>query len=236
MVEVSKVEVASAGSKAKDDLRPRIFDLNSGRPILLDSGASVSIWPVHMLRHLNLAPDPTRKLKAVNGETIETFGKWQIKIRPQGANRVYNHMFTVAAINEAIVGWDYLVNFRLDLAWLPNGKCQLVDHKSRHPIPLQMSAANTSILSLAPISFKKYAQGKSEEASKNEAKNLIPPQYQKLIDDHPGVLEVKVLRKPLHGIKHHIDTKNHPPCTAPCRPLMPGTEKERKAEKAWKQF
>ena len=122
MLEVSRVDInVSRAEQSKgqgsDDLRPRIYDLNSGRSILLDSGASCSIWPVHMLSHLNLAPDPTRKLKAVNGQTIETYGKWQIKIRPQNVNRVYNHTFTVAAIQEAIVGWDYLVNFGLVAKW-----------------------------------------------------------------------------------------------------------------------
>ena len=64
---------------AKSDLRPRLFDANSGLSILLDTGAQVSLWP--RSKFPSAIVDPTRKLQAVNGTRIATYGTRQVKIR-----------------------------------------------------------------------------------------------------------------------------------------------------------
>ena len=42
-----------------------------------------------------------------------------------------------------------------------------------------------------------------------------------------------MLPKPKHGVVHEIETKNHKPCKASVRPIMPGTQKDIDAKKTW---
>ena len=66
----------------ESDPRPRLFDLNSGMNILLDSGAAVSIWPQRCFQ--NTTVDNSKCLQAVNGAKIKTHGSRYLKIRQSG--------------------------------------------------------------------------------------------------------------------------------------------------------
>ena len=75
--EIYEYEVKSAlenicAAEYKDDVRPKLYDLNSKETILIDSGAAVSIWPRRQFS--NVTADPTTFLKAVNGSKLKTYG------------------------------------------------------------------------------------------------------------------------------------------------------------------
>ena len=89
-------------------------------------------------------------------------------------------------------------------------------------------------LGMALVTYKQYSQQKSCENI--EPKTTVPSQYQKIIDKYPGILEVKVLKKPLHGVVHSIDTKDHPPCKAGVRPLMANTKRAKEVKQTWDEL
>ena len=96
------------------DLRPKLFDFISGRRILIDSGASRSIWPVS--DYPGRSPDPFTALRAVNNSTIPTYGLQSIKIQPSNSY-CFTHKFILSPISEPVLGWDYLAAAKLDIAW-----------------------------------------------------------------------------------------------------------------------
>ena len=101
------------------DVRPKFFDDISAKWVLLDTGASKSLWPHSSFPNATL--DKNRTLRAVNNSTIPTYGSKAIKV--QSGSFVFTHTFTLAPIVEPIVGWDWLVKERLDLAWSKGGCC-----------------------------------------------------------------------------------------------------------------
>ena len=60
------------------DKRPKLFDEVSGTWCLVDTGASLSIWP--QSNFAEATPDKNKALQAVNGSTIDTFGTRTIKV------------------------------------------------------------------------------------------------------------------------------------------------------------
>ena len=57
------------------DFRPRVKDLNTGLYFLIDTGASISVFPKHLCPDLkNAQPEVHKGLKAINGSKITTFG------------------------------------------------------------------------------------------------------------------------------------------------------------------
>ena len=68
----------SANEASSADLRPKLVDQISGRSILIDTGASRSIWPVS--DYSGRPPDSFKALRAVNNSTIQTFGTEEVKI------------------------------------------------------------------------------------------------------------------------------------------------------------
>ena len=102
------------------------MDNNSGLSILLDTGASVSIWPKNWRHFKNLPHDPNKNLQAVNGNRIRTFGTHSVKIQPPYTKSPYWVEVIVAEISEPILGWNWIVANKLDLRW-NRKKCTLVD-------------------------------------------------------------------------------------------------------------
>ena len=107
--EAAKVENEPPG--LTEDLRPRVYDYNARDWLLLDSGAAVSCYPHTAFP--GAALDTTKRLQAVNGAEIKTFGTRWIKLK-FGA-KTYNHPFILAAIPEAVAGWDLILKYKLDL-------------------------------------------------------------------------------------------------------------------------
>ena len=228
--------MASATS-AKVDLRPRLYDHISGQYLLLDTGACCSIYPRKWFKFLN--KDPSKNLRAVNGTQINTYGTQKVQIQPQKSNPPppYTHDVIVGEIDQAILGWDWILAYKLDLQW-KKGKCRLLDNNRGMSYPLSLDTVNANQLGLSVVnqSFKQYAQERSEINSKKEKPVEIPSQYMAIVEKYPTLQKVNFIDKPLHGVTHTINTGNHKPCKATVRPLMPNTPKARAAEKAWKQL
>ena len=98
---------------SKADLRPRLLDQSSGLSVLLDTGACCSIWP--RAKFKNTKPDHNRQLQAVNGTRIPTYGNRSVVIKPTQRGPSYRHEVILADISEPIVGFNFLVQFQLDL-------------------------------------------------------------------------------------------------------------------------
>ena len=60
------------------------------------------------------------KLQAVNGTKISTYGEKLIKIRPKNSKTAYLHRVLLADLDDAILGFNFLIDFKLDLAWRGN--------------------------------------------------------------------------------------------------------------------
>ena len=86
-------EGVSAATTDKSDLRPKLFDQASGRTLLVDTGASRSVWPRADFPDDPI--DPFKSLKAVNNSTIPTYGTRTIKVQPS-KNYVFSHSFLLA--------------------------------------------------------------------------------------------------------------------------------------------
>ena len=143
--QVAAASVTAAAVQVQADVRPRAFDYNSGTWFLLDSGAAISCLP---RQPSDIHPDKNRALKAVNGATIDTFGTRTLKLN-FGA-RTYTHTFIVASISEAILGWNFMLDFKLGVSW--NGdKCELQDSKARKNIPLKLQQVEQNQLNLATL-------------------------------------------------------------------------------------
>ena len=135
-------------------------------------------------------------------------------------------------MSEVILGWNFLVKFKLDLVW-QGAKCMLVDKKNKFPLSLRK--ARRQNVGLALVTYKKYADAQKGKQSSDE-KKPVPPQYQLLIDKHADVLKVNFHEIPRHNIIHTIETGNNKPCKAKLRPLQMGSPKERDGYKAWKEL
>ena len=90
---------SASDNNTKYDLRPRLFDNKSGLSILLDSGACCSIWPKTHFPDAQL--DPNRRLQAVNGTHISTYGERFIKIQP---STTQNRTLTFT------MGWTHILH------------------------------------------------------------------------------------------------------------------------------
>ena len=226
-------EICSVQKATKMDLRPRLMDQNSGLSILLDTGTCASIWPRRYFK--NLTPDPHKKLQAVNGARIDTYGEETIEIHPQHAKFPYRQKVIIANVDQPILGFNFILTYKLDLQW-SKGKCKLVDNIRNQIMPLKMDVYDQETIGLSLVSFRQYSQAKSEQNSKQEPKKVIPPAYKEIVDQYPGVLKVNFIDTPLHGVKHDIKTGSNRPCKATVRKMVPGSEKAIKTEKAWKQL
>ena len=178
----------------QSDLRPRVFDQHSGLSILLDTGACCSIWPRRYFP--DLAIDPHKSLVAVNGTRIPTFGYQIVEIHPKYATKPYKQKVIVAKVDQPILGFDFIIAYKLNLQWSGKNKCRLVDTLRNQSMPLTVDTVNKDDLGLALVTFKQYSQLKSEQNSKNEPKYQIPSEYQAIIDKYPGRAKSDISRAP----------------------------------------
>ena len=171
------------------DLRPRLFDYNSGRWLLVDSGAAVSVYPRSAFP--NAPKDPDKVLQAVNGAKIATYGQRAVKVNL--GSKTYTHNFTLADIDDVILGWSFILDYKLDLVWQGN-KCTMTDKKARKTFKVHLSKAKKQNLNLALVSYKQYAD--AQKGKEPEVTIPIPQEYQELIDQHKAILEVNFTTVP----------------------------------------
>ena len=117
-------EYMCAMSATKDsDIRPRIMDITSGKSMLIDSGAMITVVPRKLYPSSSL--DNALTLEAVDGSKIKTFGKVDISLNFSG--KAYRHKAIVANIDDSILGWDFMRAKQLNFEWHDN-VCYLVDN------------------------------------------------------------------------------------------------------------
>ena len=168
----------------------------------------------------------------MNGSAIATFGQKEVTFHFGNRHtQAFTHKAIIADVNEPIVGWDMLEAFHLSLHWAGHN-CFLQDETGGR-YPLKMRTTRQNALGLSLISFKKYAQEANRRAGEKDGSADLDGPYKAILADFPDVLKVNFTNKPKHGVTHHIDTADHPPCKARLRPLMHGSPREVAGKKAW---
>ena len=180
----------------------------SGNRFLVDTGASVSVFP-HSSRRPT-APSVGVQLKTADGTTMNTFGTRRLAL--QFGSRRFEWNFLLANVSMPILGADFLREHRLlvDVAG-----ARLLDASSLEPIPTVTSVpANTkSQLYTALLST-------TEE-------------FRDLLAEYPDVVWSKGFSAsiPKHPVRHTVPTVPGPPVFAKARRLD-----AEKLESARKEF
>ena len=107
--------IFASNNKPKTDLRPKAYCSRTKRAFLVDSGAAVSVFPRAAFPDVTV--DAAVNLRAVNGSVIKTYGSKTMRL--QFGRSHFTHTFVLADIpsETAVLGWDMIRKFRLDLRW-----------------------------------------------------------------------------------------------------------------------
>ena len=107
------------------DIRPYLFDGNSRKHLLLDSGSQVCAWPPDP----GDTVDPGMRLKAVNGSKLRCYGFKEVNIR------INRKTYPIRAIKTDVVtpilGWNFTRKHRLHTGWTEWGDMVLTDPKAK---------------------------------------------------------------------------------------------------------
>ena len=138
--------------KGRNDLRPRVWCNKLKMSFLVDSGAAVSIIPRSRVKDVTESQDV--KLKAVNGSSIQTYGKKTFRLQLGRAH--FTHTFVVADL-PGVLGFDWMSQHGIHLTWKSDGKCKL--SAGRKTIPVTMGRPSSDLLGLtvAEVDFKSYS-------------------------------------------------------------------------------
>ena len=112
--EIGEAEFLSAAEavrlQASDedlDIRPYLFDGNSKRHILLDSGSQVCAWPPDP----GDVVDPAMSLKAVNGSKLKCYGYKEVQVRIN--RKTYDIKAIKTDVANPILGWNFTRKHKL---------------------------------------------------------------------------------------------------------------------------
>ena len=178
-----------------------VRDATSGRYLLVDTGASRSIFPPTQ-SDKNRPSSYTGGLTAANGSRIDCFG---IKTQTISfLNRTFTWPFLIADVRTPLLGADFLAHHGL-----------LIDVAGRRLIDID--ALKSCPLSTGPKLQTVYA--------------VAPDEYECLQKEFPEVFKPELRQQPgttaKHGIYHHITTKG-PPTRCKFRRLTPHIQREAK--------
>ena len=169
---------------------------------MIDTGATISLFP-----HRSKEEPSSLQLIAANGQSIPSWGNRLISL--QFGNRRFNWNFQLAAVDQPLLGADFLKTFNLlvDVA----GK-QVLDASSLQII----SSSSTPPTNQSPF-FTALVN--------------TPTEYRDILARFPGVTNEKTKPNcnPNHGVYHHIQTTG-PPVFAKARRLDTDKLAEAKAE------
>ena len=238
---------SGCGTHKGADIRPKVYDRHSKKWLLVDSGAMVSVFPKHYYPHAKI--DHTTTLQAVNKSCISTYGSVKRNISFNN-KKTYSQEVLIADIDEPVIGWDMIFQYKLNLVWSKNGKeCTLVDRKAGISSKLKLEQVTPDTrLNLAPIdiatndpqkynTFQKWSQAQAAKANQGIRPPPIPTEFKALLDEYPDIQKLDFhADTPKHGVTHNIDTGNNPPCTAKLRPLLPNSPKALKGEANWREL
>ena len=167
-----------------------VTDTTTKQQFLIDTGAEVSVLPPR-------STDRTHRqgydLQAANSSTIATYGTRSLTLN-LGFRRSFPWIFTIADVNHAIIGADFLRHFNL-----------FVDLRNRSLIDavtqLRVNGVTSSEPALSPV----YA-------------SLPSTPYTKILSEYPDITRPTTKQTAVkHNVAHHILTRG-PPCSArPCR-------------------
>ena len=159
-----------------------IHDDCSGLDFLVDTGASISLFP-----HQSAGPAGPRRLKQADGSALPSWGRRRFVL--QFGGRRFSFKFLLAAVDRPILGIDFLYQNK----WLVDvpGR-QILDSTTLAPIfTVPPPADICTDLSVALVD--------------------APPAIQRLLDDFPEVCGASFNNlKPKHGVEHHIETTGPP--------------------------
>ncbi len=165
----------------------------SNRKFLIDTGASVSVFPHSPAKGEFLSND--LKLVSADGSAIKSYGSRTLPVRLGG--RHFTWSFVLAAVDRPILGADFLAvnHLMVDIS-----NRQLVDSLTREVITAPPTPA---------------------EEEFRAALLTVPTDFQPLLSEFPDVFGSHISHsKPKHKIEHHIVTQG-PPVFAKSRRLDP---------------
>ena len=185
-------------------------DILSSRSFLVDTGASVSVFPqLHAYSTaVSSSSTPPTRLITAGGDPLPCFGERVIPL--QFGQRRFQWSFLLAPVSTPILGADFLRSFSLlvDIA----GK-RIID-----AVSLDSLSANPSVSSV-PDNFCNHL-------------SATPPSVRKVIAEFPEVFSSDGFSAsaPKHGVFHDLPTVPGPPVFAKARRLDPDKLASAKAE------
>ena len=235
------------------DFRPHLFDNDSKKFVLVDSGSQVCAFP----------PEPGDRvvpgivLKAANGSKIKCYGRQERVIRIN--RKEYRFMAYKADVASPILGWDFVKYHRLALTWNENGEQCIYDKKAKITKVLEFKSVahheSSGLRNLAVVETFKCRRSPEEsqelafqvaavqnlaaEAEESEDLSVMPDSdYKRLLEKYPEILKQNFSEEfTKSGITHRINIKEGAtPCKAKLRRILPGSPKAAKAKEAWDEY
>lgn len=197
LAQVQSTTGACACTQAVSSNRLCVTDRNTGLRFLVDTGANVSVLPYRKCKSDNSVG---YKLFAANGTEISTFGEKTLVLDLK-MRRPYRWTFVLAAVNQPILGADFLIHHKL-LVDLPNRR--LIDE-----------VTNFNLIG-SIVTCKQPTLSTLDETHP----------YYRLLSKYPDITKpVSFKEFPKHTVFHHIETAG-PPVHAKARPLPPDRYKK----------
>ena len=163
-----------------------LSDETGNTKFLVDTGATLSIYPASTAEKASLPIYPSTRLVAANGTDIKQYGARTINFCLSG--RQYAWKFIIADVNTPLLGLDFLSHHNL-----------LVDVRNRQLL-------DSETFSTTPL---------MQHKDRNVCKvTQVNSRYDALIEEYPDVFKPELRHEPSspnkHGIQHHIKTNGRP--------------------------
>ena len=188
----------------KQNFLLHVTDTKRGEKWLVDGGALLSILPPTPQQRLR-GPNNI-KLKAANGSDISCYGSCDRTITI--GDQSFDFTFVIADVQTRILGADFLARNYL----APNHRDALLLNLQDYST---LPAEHARGITYSPVNFV----------------HQIDDPYYQLLDSYPEILTPSfTLKEPVHGVRHHIPTKEGPPVQSRARRLDPEKLAVAKAE------
>lgn len=183
---LESVQSATGGcDRAHVNHRLCVKDRNSGLNFLVDSGANVSVLPRRVVFKKDNAHSACYKLYAANGTEINTYGTQVLEL-DLNLRRAFRWLFTIADVQQPILGADFLANHKL-----------LIDLNGRRLVDQVTNLSSRGNLSSS-----------TEPTLKTITDNC---HYYELLCKFPEITKpVSYKEIPRHSVRHNIETTGTP--------------------------
>ena len=180
-----------------------VLDTNTNSRFLVDTGAQVSVLK---RTHQDKVAHDGFRLQAANGSSITTYGQRSVTLNI-GLRRDFKHVFTIADVQQNILGADFLSKYNL-----------LVDMKNKSLIDVL-----TSLSVSARHSRLEQDYPRDLCVLVNHAKT-----YSELLSEFPELLKPDFTTPVKHNVVHKIETTGQP---VYCRPRRLSPERLQSAKR-----